>query len=375
MTATARRFVCLDPRKAKRRAVATALAGLGPIRWLKVGPMRLRGYPETAAEAQTALNMSKDRDRGPLLARLNRWLFALQYNGARAYFEAHPDAVAVCWNGLNGTRRAFMQGARHAGARLLFFELAPLPGRVTIDPNGVNFANSLPRDIAPYLAWAKAEHPAPDAWRSAGRDIRQRAPMQAKATTGDLPPLDAPFLFVPLQTPGDSQLRLFGGAFPKVDSFIDALVAASAHLPEGWHIRVKEHPTAPTSFADKFAGLTMPRIFLDNATDTFTQVAASRGVITVNSSVGLESMFYDKPVVACGQCFWAIPGVADSAPTPQALNDFCGHPGALGYDPVARDAFMNFLTQCYYPEQASAAPLVAARLQGPDSFGFWQVAP
>ena len=107
MTDSARRFVCLDPRKAKRRAVATALAGLGPIRWLKVVPMR----------------------------RLNRWLFALQYNGARAYFAAHPDAVAVCWNGLNGTRRAFMQGARHAGARLLFFELAPLPGRVTIDPN------------------------------------------------------------------------------------------------------------------------------------------------------------------------------------------------------------------------------------------------
>ena len=103
MTDSARRFFCLDPRKAKRRAVATALAGLGPIRWRWIAPMRLRNYPETRAEAQTALDMSKDRDRGPLLARLNRWLFALQYNGARAYFAAHPDAVAVCWNGLNGT--------------------------------------------------------------------------------------------------------------------------------------------------------------------------------------------------------------------------------------------------------------------------------
>ena len=86
-------------------------------------------------------------------------------------------------------------------------------------------------------------------------------------------------------------------------------------------------------------------------------------------------MFYDKPVVACGQCFWAIPGVADSAPTPQALADLCSNPGALGFDAVARDAFMNFLTQCYYPEPATAAALVAARLQGPDRFGFWQVQP
>ena len=366
-------FICLDPRKAKRRAVADALAGLGPVRWLKLAPMRLRSYPETAAVASEALAMSKDRDRGTFQARLTRWLYALQYNGARALFTARPDAVAVCWNGLNGTRRAFMQGARHAGARMLFFELAPLPGRITMDPNGVNYANSLPRDIAPYRAWANDHAPAPDAWRAAGRDIAQRPADRERDAGSGLPPLDAPFLFVPLQTPGDSQLRLFGGAFPTVEGFIDALIAASAHLPEGWHLRVKEHPTAPTSFAEKFAGLENPRIFLDNGTDTFQQVAASRGVITVNSSVGLESMFYDKPVVACGQCFWAIPGVALQAATPQALDDLCAAPDALTYSQDARDAFMNMLTQSYYPEKQQAAPQIAERLQGPDAYGFWQV--
>ncbi len=179
-------------------------------------------------------------------------------------------------------------------------------------------------------------------------------------------------MFAALQTPGDSQLRLFGGAFPRVELFVDALIAAAKRLPSGWHLRVKEHPTANRSFTHLLANSGDLPIYFDNASDTFAQVKAARAVLTVNSSVGLEAMFLDKPVVACGQCFWAIDGVADRAETPAALADIAANPDSLSFDPSARDAFLGYLTSQYYPRLKGDYAFIAARLNGPDDLGFWR---
>ena len=87
-----------------------------------------------------------------------------------------------------------MDGARDAGARTLYFELAPLPGRLTADPCGVNYASGLPRDIAPYRAWLR-DAPTPD-WRAVGREIQQRRPANARVDVGNMPPLTVPFFLL-----------------------------------------------------------------------------------------------------------------------------------------------------------------------------------
>ncbi|MEO0914941.1 MAG: hypothetical protein AAFY59_18490, partial [Pseudomonadota bacterium] len=275
-------------------------------------------------------------------------LYELQYNGARHLFEKHPDLTALCWNGLNGTRNAFMKGARDAGARRLFFELAPLPGHLTVDPVGVNYLNSLPRTIAPYLDWAAKAGGAMDGWRQLRREIRQRKG-EAKAGGSDaLPSLQEPFIFVPLQVPNDSQLRLFGGAYRTVPALIEAVADAARFLPEGWHVRIKEHPSATVSFADEVGAVRDRRVYLDNTTDTFEQVKASRAVLTVNSSVGLEAMFYDKPVIAAGKCFWSLEGVTRPAQTPDDLAKVFSDPEALDFDEDFRNAFLSYLVREYY---------------------------
>ena len=74
---------------------------------------------------------------------------------------------------LTGRGMFFMQAAKDAGLRRLFFELSPLPNRITVDPQGVNIANSLPRTIAPYHAWDAAHGPVD--WRLTESAISQRA--------------------------------------------------------------------------------------------------------------------------------------------------------------------------------------------------------
>jgi len=376
-------FVCLEERRSQRARLDKILSPLGDLRWRSFPPLSLRGFPETPARALEAYNRGTEPPQRGLLRALKLRLLGWQYNGARRYFAKNPGLTAVAWNAQAGHRRVFMQAARDAGARRLFFELGPFAGTITADPCGVNFVNALPREIAPYLAWAAARQGATGDWRALGAAIRQRAPSgAAKHSPAGAPPLDEPFLFAPLQYPGDSQLRIFGGAYPSVEVFVDALAEASDALPEGWHLRLKEHPTAPVSLAARIAELGAgKRIYLDNTTETFTQVRASRGVVTVNSSVGLEAMFFDKPVIAGGQCFWAIDGIADHAPDRAALAALFARAEALGFDPAARDAFLGFLTQEYYPHlrqddlppEARAAELakITRRLAPPPGDPVW----
>ena len=353
-------FIILDPRRDKRLIVAALLAPLGSLHWRALVPLRLRGYPQTAARAQTALDQATRIPANPVLRRLKLALLAAQYNGSRALFIRHPQAVAVVWNGLNGSRRVFADGARDAGARTLFVERAPLPGRVTVDPKGVNFANALPRDIGFYTDWLASSGTDPDGWRALRGQIKAR--VSKDTNTSDLPPsaLSGPFLFVPLQVEGDSQLRLFGGVYRTVPDFTRMLCAASQALPDGWHLRLKEHPSGQPCAAAIIAGFPGAhpgaRVVLDNVTDTFTQVAASKGVITINSSVGLEAAWFDKPVVACGQAFWALDGVALQAPDAATLTALLAAPDQLAFDPAARAALLTYLDRVYYPRYPAPDP-------------------
>lgn len=338
---------------ARKRAVFSAIAqaaGL-PSRqvWLRLS---FRDWPETASRVQAALDRAKRRPGSGPAAWLKRQLLRGQYNWARAHFTRHPGHVAVAWNGLGGGRGAFLQGARDAGAATLHAELAPLPGRITLDAAGVNAEGSVPQEAAFFTAWAGAEpQRRGEGWRALGAQMVARPSRRAdvgQGTGGDLP--RTPFLFLPLQVPDDSQVTLFSGWCGGMDGFLSALAAALPHLPEGWHLRIKEHPSAKRSLADDLAPLLRSgRAVLDNASDSFAQVAASRGVVTLNSSMGLQAFFHDRPVIVLGRAFYALPGLVTPADSPAALRAAFADPAALTFDPALRAAFMNWLDQVYYP--------------------------
>jgi capsular polysaccharide export protein len=259
--------------------------------------------------------------------------------------------VAVAWNGMTGTRRAFLAGARDAGAVKLHVELAPLPGRITLDPAGVNFDNSVPRSPAFFRDWLAAR-PALDraAWRALGTGMTARPSRRADVGQGSGALPGSPFLFCPLQVPDDSQVLLYSGWCGGLDGFLAALAQGARALPEGWHIRLKEHPSAKVSLKERLAPLLSgDRVVLDNDTDSFAQVAASRGVITLNSSMGLQAFFFDKPVVTLGQAFFSIPGLVNHAPDQAGFDALMARAGELGFDAGLRDAFMTYLVEDYYP--------------------------
>ena len=347
----------------KESAFASVAEAAGGGRRLALIPMSPRGFPETAARTADCLARAKRQPRGRLGRALKALLIRLQYNGARRFFARHPGAVALCWNGLTGSRRAFMEAARDAGAPRLFLELAPFPGRITLDPAGVNAESSVPRDRAFYEGWAGSD-PARcgPGWRALGAGLTARGSRRSDvgqaAAGAELEA--APFLFVPLQVPDDSQMRLFAGWAGGLAGFVAALGPAARALPEGWHLRLKEHPSARAALGPEIAAAIRAsggRIRLDNATDSFAQLAASRGVLTINSSMGLQAFFHDKPVIATGAAFWAQEGLVAPAASAEALAGLLAAADRLVFDQGFRDRFMNWLDQVYYPPLQEAGGL------------------
>lgn len=349
------------------------LAAVGNVHFIKVAPLGFTTYAETNTRATNALKAATKQPRSAIVRLAKLWLLKCQYAGCRAHFSRNPDTVAVAWNGLNGTRRVFMDAAKDAGNKTLFFELAPFADRITIDPKGVNFANSLPRHSAPYIEWASNHARSSQSWHALRDTITQRKPRTPSAIVETAPPMNSPFIFVPLQVPGDSQLRIYGGAFKTVDLFVAAILQAAKHCPEGWHIRIKEHPSALPFVKDAINKGRVANVILDNTTDTFEQVSKASLILTVNSSVGLEAMFFNKPIVACGDCFWAIEGISASAKTPQEIAHVLAKPDSVTFDTQARQAFLTYLDQCYFPKlSAPADAAITTRIAGCDQNGFWK---
>ena len=339
---------------ARKEAVFAALARAdGGARRLLFVPLSFRDFPETAERTATALARAKRQPKG-LLRRLKRLMLRGQYIWSRRYVLRHPDHVAVAWNGLTGTRLAFLSAARDAGAPTLHAELAPLPGRITLDPRGVNAESSVPQDTDFYFRWA-GDDPARtgDGWRALGQSLTARPSRRADVGQGGGATPDAPFLFCPLQVPDDSQVTLFSGWCGGMDGFLGALMRAAEHLPDGWHLRLKEHPSARVSLRPLIEPMFgTGKAILDNSSDSFAQLAAARGVVTLNSSMGLQAFFHDKPVITVGRAFFALPGLVTPMTDQRALEAAFAAPDRLSFDPAFRARFMNWLDQVYYPRFA-----------------------
>ena len=250
MTKTASfEFLCLSRDPSQRRMIERVLGREGRVSWILLRPISLRRYEEARGVAERALANTPNPPSSRLMRALKLWHLRAQYSGARRLFQRRSSAVAVAWGGNDGGRMAFMEGARAAGAQRLYLELAPVPGRITVDPRGVNAFCSLPRTLEPYLAWAEKHAPDRKAWRAARRDIRQRAAPRRSDSDDGLPSLDQPFLFVPLQVARNTHIP---------EAFVSSLASAARFLPDGWHLRLKDHPSARISAAGAIRAADQP---------------------------------------------------------------------------------------------------------------------
>ncbi|QEZ45020.1 capsular biosynthesis protein [Cupriavidus oxalaticus] len=154
------------------------------------------------------------------------------------------------------------------------------------------------------------------------------------------------FFLVALQVYNDSQIRVHS-PWRRIEDFIEWTVYSFAeHAPADSVLVFKHHPMdrGHTNYAVDIEACAARfgargRILYIHDAHLPSLLHRCMGLVTVNSTTGLQALFHRVPVIALGRCFYAKPGLTYQGP----LDAFWNDPGAVDMNTYAR--FRNYLVR------------------------------
>lgn len=267
-----------------------------------------------------------------LLLRLELAWVALRVHAL--LIRKQPQAIAM-WNGSHRYCQLLL-ALRPSGCRTFFFENGLLPDTTTLDTRGVNYRNSVPRDAAFYRSYQ-----APVDATEAQLTLVPRKPRNTS-----LEPITLPehFVFIPFQDDRDTQVRLFS---PWIADMRELFVLGERLAEEtGVTVVLKEHPSSRESYPELHQRC-HERLLFANGNATQELIESSRYVVTLNSTVGLESLLLGKPLLTLGQAFFNIPGLVMHA---DSLEEFLAIAKTFpnwSLEPAIRENFLRYMAAEY----------------------------
>jgi capsular polysaccharide export protein len=228
-----------------------------------------------------------------------------------------------------------------------------------------NLANIAPWPF-PHYRSHQLHHPVATYWGVARRLLRRRAERaegdRALAAIGE-----RPFWLFAMQMEADFSVRAYS-RYPDLDTPIaETLDSFAAHAPAEGQLLIKVHPLDPCmkrwaariGQAAAARGLS-GRVHVAHNGSLDAMVRGMRGLITINSTVGLKAVVCGKPVKALGMAVWDLPGLAHQG----TLDSFWTE--AAPPDPAFRADFLAALqgtTQLrgvFYAKEGRAVAVAAA---------------
>ena len=154
-------------------------------------------------------------------------------------------------------------------------------------------------------------------------------------------PTDRPFVYFPVHVIDDFKIEAL---IPHCadQEFLIKLVADS--LPQGYDVVLKEHPLSlgrnPVSMLRRLSRMRNVRL-VHPETNSHELIQRAEAVTVISSTVGLEALMYDKPVMTMGKPFWsgygvtldlesfrevrdAVPRLLEWKPDPERIREFFG---------------------------------------------------
>lgn len=133
---------------------------------------------------------------------------------------------------------------------------------------------------------------------------------------------DAPYFFYPLQLVSDSQVQLYSPYVRVQEAIADVLTSFAVHAHPKTRLLIKNHPldNGLIDYGAFIVGFASELGIADRVTyvedgSTEAMIAGSRGVVLINSTVGLMALDQNKPVYCLGRSIYNIEGLTQSLPT------------------------------------------------------------
>lgn len=257
------------------------------------------------------------------------------------------DLVAV-WNGLTIPTKALVQYAHNNGIKTLFFELSNIPGKIFVDPKGVN-AQSLLFSSANILDKFSVDNGRYKDWKekyliqkrielTTATAVNQQkinnyffildvfgtkfmnlpsignmniiTKMNEKIFRSSQKPLsdeydflNGQYIFYPMQVSNDSQL-LFNSSINNVEGIKYCIEIATK---QNLNVVVKPHPTENNQeIFEQLRRMQHSYSFTITNEPTMKILEYAQEVITINSTVGLEAIILGKKISFLGKTFYSF---------------------------------------------------------------------
>ena len=177
------------------------------------------------------------------------------------------------------------------------------------------------------------------------------------------------WFLLPLQVHNDTQI-LRHSNYPGMEAVIDEVMESFAGHAQADHwLVIKHHPMdrAYRNFSRHIAasaqrlGLT-ERIRYVHDVHLPTLLKHTRGMVTVNSTTGLQALHHRKPVFTMGECFYAIEGLVHG----DSMATFWTQPGAVDdelFQRLRRYIIANTQLNASFYAQAPALELSAQHIR------------
>ena len=309
--------------------------------------------------------------------------------------------------------RTALRIARERGLAVFVFEEGYVrPDYVTLEEGGVNAASMLPRDPAFYRTLTPETLPAPvpthqqfstvagiamryalACWferdtyphyvhhrplhpvseglrwvRGAWRKWYYRFTERHMLGRLSAPEQHKRFYLVPLQVHNDSQITCHS-TYAEMGDFIGEVIGSFAGFAPTDHVLVfKHHPLDRpyTDYTRDIAKLAIhhgvaDRVHYIHDQHLPTLLQHARGVVTINSTTGLQALFHGTPVITLGEAIYAVKDMVHPGP----LESFWRDPG-----PVDAELFARYRSWLVHETQLNAsfyadAPGLPATAQAP----------
>jgi capsular polysaccharide export protein len=232
-----------------------------------------------------------------------------------------PLASLTAADTLRGGRPVKLRRFRHAFLRMAWYSFWYFAAGRFGARCYPHYRHHRPFGLRELANWVRAGYRKPLYWWQERR-LRQRL------LADDNPP----FFLVATQVYNDSQIRV-SSPWGRMEAFIEWTIHSFAeHAPADSLLVIKHHPMdrGHTDYgrlivacAERF-GVPGRIVYVHDA-HLPSLLRRCMGLVTVNSTTGLQALFHGVPVIALGRCLYAKPGLTFQGP----LDAFWNAPGAV----------------------------------------------
>jgi len=213
-----------------------------------------------------------------------------------AILKYNPKLI-IMWNGIKYPQYILNDLAKELEVKTMFFENGFLPDTTQADCKGVNYLNSVPREQSFYEKLEYYKQPLPD-------KLIPRVPV--RKLQGDEIDLNRDYIFIPFQVNYDSQIIRFSPSIKSMEELFETVNEIADKFKIDFIFKV--HPSDRVTDYSKLLKKAKNNVyFAINPTNELIKNA--KAVITINSSVGIESLLFNKRVISLGEAFYNIDGI------------------------------------------------------------------